>query len=154
MKKSKILLLIFIFSLTGCVARTYWTGYRPQPRGYSDKEILIFYPGDKLPKKWVPVGSMRVDGWYFTPDNTLLEGALKTARKKGGDAIIVGEFGSVSASTLVSLGGTPAQFSGVAATDGNIAAVGIQYTAPTPPSQFPITVAWPALSALVIKWVK
>lgn len=154
MNQFRILLIISIFSLTGCVARTYWTGYRPLPSGSPDKEIMVFYPGDKLPKKWVPVGVMRVDGWYFTPDNILLDGALKTARKKGGDAIIVGEFGNVQASTLVSLGGNPAQFTSLAATDGNIAAVGMQYTAPTPPSEFPVTVAWPAMSALVIKWVK
>jgi hypothetical protein len=132
MKRLIMVLLLWCLLLSGCVARTYWYGKLGLPSKPAGYPIDVLLPGETINHPYQVLGIIQVDGWYGTGSETLIKGAQVQARKRGGDAIVLGELGYkvVSYNTyipgnpsyLVAAGSSSSSSAAAAAATPNVAA--------------------------------
>ncbi len=154
MRQSLVVSILMVVGMNGgCVARTYWHGklnYPPRPK---EHPIDILLPGERTPYPCEILGTARIDGYYATGSEILIRGAQRQARKRGGDAIVLGEaFEYARASSHLYIPGSPGQSNAAAIAAPGAAAAAITYTAPTPPVVVPVTAMWPILHAVVLRY--
>ena len=144
--------LLLVTALNGgCVARTYWHGKIDYPPRLKDHPIDVLLAGEPSPHPFQLLGTARIDGYYFTGSEILIRGAQREARKRGGDAIVLGgAFEYASATAYV--GGSPGHVGAAAAATPGGSAAAVVYAPPVPPT--PVTVAWPILHTLVLRYDK
>lgn len=172
MKKRSIMIIFCCLLSSGCVARTYWYGKVGLPSKAADYPIDVLLPGETIGHPYQVLGIVQVDGWYGAGSETLIKGALVQARKRGGDAVVLGDLGQkvVSYNTyipgdpgyLVAAGASSSSSAAVAVATPNAAAAAaasssssrgmVAYRAPTPARVIPAQVAWPTLSAIILRY--
>jgi len=152
MKRLLFISIAMSVLLTGCVARTYWMGKLDYPMRASAQPIEILLPGETISRPYEVLGVVQVDGWYATGTETLTRGAQREARKRGGDAIVLGQFGQRIVSYTTYIPGQPGYAGAAAASGPQAAAAAAVIRAPTPDRVIPSQVAWPIMSAIVIRY--
>ena len=156
--KSKFLAIKTIFLLVplmamffnGCVARSYYYGKLDLPPNVDDHKIDIYLPGEIVPSAFDVVGIVQVDGYYGTGTETLIKGAQANARKKGGDAIVLGPVGQRVETYSMYYAGEPGYAGAAAVATPNGSAAVAVVKAPTPDRVVPMQVAWPTISAIIL----
>lgn len=169
MKKLLLIALLSWLPLSGCVAQSYWMGKVYLPAKPSNYPIEILLPGEIIEHPYQVLGVIQVDGWYGARDESLIRAAQNQARRHGGDALVMGEFGKDiisyrsyspgdSVETLVTGDSSNDAKSGVLSyaaavpvpVDPTTKAVAVR--APMPTKVVPASVAWPTISAIILRY--
>ena len=150
MKKLSIILCCVF--LSGCVARSYWMGKVGIPSRPAEYPIDVLLPGEVVNRPYIVLGIIQVDGYYMTGTETLIKGAQAQARKHGGDAVVLGEFGQKVMTYTTSIPGEPGGAVAAAASSAYGAAAAVAIRAPTPDRVINSQVSWPTMSAIVLRY--
>jgi len=153
-RKSLLVAIVLQATLTGCVARTYYYGKMDREAKPDGHEIQILLPGEPVPRPYEVLGIVQVDGYYATGTEKLIRGAQKKARKKGGDAIVLGPVGQKVVSYTLVVPGQPGAAAAAAAASSGGGAAAAAAVAPTPDRVIPAQVAWPTMSAIILAYTK
>ena len=139
--------------LSGCVARSYWMGKVGIPSRPSDSPVDVLLPGEVINRPYIVLGVIQVDGYYGTGTETLIKGAQTQARKHGGDAVVLGEFGQKIVNYTTYVPGQPGDVAAAAASSAYGAAAAVAIRAPTPDKVINSQVFWPTMSAIVLRYI-
>lgn len=138
--------------LSGCAARSYWMGKVGIPSRPAEHPIDVLLPGEVINRPYIVLGIIQVDGYYFTGTETLIKGAQVQARKHGGDAIVLGEFGQKVVSYTTYIPGQSGGAVAAAASSAYDSAAAVAIRAPTPDKVINSQVFWPTMSAIVLRY--
>ena len=122
------------------------------PSRPTNHQVDILLPGEVINHPYIVLGIIQVDGYYGTGSETLIKGAQEQARKHGGDAIVLGEFGQKVVSYTMYVPGQPGSATAAAVSSlyGSVAAIAVR--APVPDRVVDSQVAWPTMSAIVLRY--
>ena len=148
----KLLIASCCLLLSGCVARSYWMGKVGIPSRSPDHPIDVLLPGEVINRPYIVLGTIQVDGYYGTGTETLIKGAQAQARKHGGDAVVLGEFGQKIVSYTTYVSGQPGGAAAAAASSAYGSAAAVVIKAPTPDKVINSQVSWPTMSAIVLRY--